>query len=171
MAFEQKDDLYWVIVNDPKLPPEELAKHQKELSAAEAGLYVKVYELLDGQKVVVKKCSDSIYALWDRPVAINEKAQDAYYAIEQDPVFGAWHNNRKGFDKAWEEGWANQSEITLAKEFFKSLNNFEKREHHAYRESRSKTGAPGARRVAECTPSDFGTQWGDQNVSCPHGTL
>jgi len=64
MSFEEeKDELYWVIVNDPKLPPEELAKHQKELSEAEAGLYVKVYELLDGQKVVVKKCSDSIYAL------------------------------------------------------------------------------------------------------------
>lgn len=122
MPFEEeKDELYWVIVNDPKLPPEELAKHQKELSEAEAGLYVKVYELLDGQKVVVKKCPDGTYALWDWPVAINEKAQDAYYAIEQDPVFGAWHNNRKGFDKAWEEGWANQSEITLAKEFFQII--------------------------------------------------
>ena len=28
MSFEEeKDELYWVIVNDPKLPPEELAKH------------------------------------------------------------------------------------------------------------------------------------------------
>ena len=42
MPLKQEDELYWVIVNDPKLPPEELAKHQKELSAAEAGLYVKV---------------------------------------------------------------------------------------------------------------------------------
>lgn len=119
MSFEEeKDELYLVIVNDPKLPPEELEKHQKELSAAEAKLYVNVYKLLDGQRVVVKKRPDGTYALWDWPVAINNKVQDAYYAIEQNPVFGAFCNNRKGFDKAWEAGWAAKTEITLAKEFF-----------------------------------------------------
>lgn len=107
MAFEQKDELYWVVLNDPKLPPEELAKHHQELSVAEAKLYVNVYKVLDGQKVVVKKRPDGTYTLWDWPVATNEKVRDAYYAIEQDPVFGAWYNNRRGFDKAWEEGWAN----------------------------------------------------------------
>lgn len=35
--------------------------------------------------------------------------------------YSAHGTNRKGFDKAWEEGWANQSEITLAKEFFQII--------------------------------------------------
>lgn len=96
-------------------------QRQKELSAAEALLYVDVYEALDGEAVVVKKHQDNTYILWDWPLTAEEKVKNAYYAIEQDPVFGAFGHNRKGFDKAWKEGWAIQTTITLERDFLENV--------------------------------------------------
>lgn len=121
MPSEEKDELYWAVVKAPQLSSDELMQYQKELSAAEALLYVDVYEALDGQIVIVKKHPDNTYILWDWPMAADAKVRDAYYAIEQDPVFGAFAHNRKGFDKAWEEGWAIQTTITLAKDFLENV--------------------------------------------------
>lgn len=125
MAFEQKDELYRVIVRDPKLPPEELAKHHKDLSTAETKLYVKAYVALDGAEIIVKKCPDGTYCIWDWTENADAQVRDAYYAIEQDRVFsayfGAYCGDREGFERAWEEGWAIKTEITLAEDFFEII--------------------------------------------------
>ena len=119
MSFEEeKDELYWVVVKDPKLSAEELAMRQKELCAAEARLYRNVYQALNGQEVIVKKRPDGTYALWDWPEADEAKIKEAFYAVEQDPMFGSFCNDRKQFEKAWDEGWAVQTVITLAEDFF-----------------------------------------------------
>ena len=121
MAFEQKDDFYRVIVRDPKLSPEELAKHHKDLSTAETELYVKAYAALDGAEIIVKKCPDGTYCIWDWTENVDAQVRDAYYAIEQDRVFGAYCGARESFERAWEEGWAIKTEITLAEEFFEII--------------------------------------------------
>lgn len=121
MPLKREDEPYWVIVNDPKLPPKELAKHHKDLSTAETKLYAKVYAALDGAEIIVKKRPDGTYALWDWLEADDAKIKEAFYAVEQDPVFGAFCNDRERFDEAWEAGWAIQTIITLAKEFFEII--------------------------------------------------
>mgnify|MGYP000565042862 FL=1 len=65
-----------------------------------------------------KKRPDGTYALWDWPEADEAKIKEAFYAVEQDPLFGAFCNDPKRFEKAWEEGWAIQTVITLAEDFF-----------------------------------------------------
>ena len=47
MPEEQMDELYRVIVKDPKLSAEELAGRQKELCVAEAELYRNIYRALN----------------------------------------------------------------------------------------------------------------------------
>ena len=62
----------------------------------------------DGVEVfVMPSCDGDGYAMvgWDESdVEINARVKEAIYLMEQDPVFGAYFDEREQFDHDWREG-------------------------------------------------------------------
>ncbi len=94
----------FAILHTAERTAEALKAEWPEVTEAEAINHAKIYAMMDGQKAMLMP---DIFGQDDYNFIIlaDEKMnREVSYQLEQDPMFGVYHNDRAAFDKAYDSG-------------------------------------------------------------------